>query len=240
VVAATAFALAAGLTVPEAATIANASAATAVERPGIATLSRAELLAAASSATGAPPSIVAPRQELRQHASRLRRLGKRIVFTNGCFDVLHRGHLEYLEQSRALGDVLIVGVNSDSSVRRLKGAGRPVNGETDRARVLAGLRCVDYVVLFNEDTPWELIQELRPDVLTKGGDYDPAAVVGHDLVAETHVLDLVPGRSTTSLIHAIRNGGRGRTDLDDARNGAARRKDRDPTPPQPSLAQAPA
>lgn len=239
VVAATAFALAAGLTVPQAATIANAAASTAVARPGIATLSRAELLAAAAGSE-APPSIVVTRHDLSRHVSRLRRLGQRIVFTNGCFDVIHRGHLEYLEQSRALGDVLIVGLNSDASVRRLKGPGRPVNGETDRARVLAGLRCVDYVVLFEEDTPYELIQELRPDVLTKGGDYDPAAVVGHDLVAKTHVLDLVPGRSTTSLIHAIRNEGRGRPDAIETMTGAVRREDRQTTPHQPAFAHAPA
>ncbi len=210
VVAATAFALAAGLTVPGAAAIANAAAAMAVARPGIATLSRAELLAAAG--TESPSSSVVTRHDLRQHVCRLRRLGKRIVFTNGCFDVIHRGHLEYLEQSRALGDVLIVGLNSDASVRRLKGPGRPVNCETDRARVLAGLRCVDYVVLFEEDTPYELIQELRPDVLTKGGDYNRADVVGHDLVADTRVLTLVPGRSTTSLIDAMRGRNRRRTD----------------------------
>jgi D-beta-D-heptose 7-phosphate kinase/D-beta-D-heptose 1-phosphate adenosyltransferase len=162
------------------------------------------------------------------------------VFTNGCFDVIHRGHLEYLEQSRALGDVLIVGLNSDASVRRLKGPGRPVNGETDRAQVLAGLRCVNHVVLFEEDTPYELIQELRPDVLTKGGDYDPAAVVGYDLVAETHVLDLVPGRSTTSLIHAIRNEGRDRTDAIETMTGAARREDRQTMPHQPACTHAPA
>jgi D-beta-D-heptose 7-phosphate kinase/D-beta-D-heptose 1-phosphate adenosyltransferase len=238
VVAATAFGLAAGLTVLEAATIANAAAAIAVARPGIATLSRAELLAAAGAE--APASAVVTRREMRQHAARLRRLGQRVVFTNGCFDVIHRGHLEYLEQSRALGDVLIVGLNSDASVRRLKGPGRPVNGQTDRARVLAGLRCVDYVVLFEEDTPYELIQELQPDVLTKGGDYHPAAVVGHDLVAETHVLDLVPGRSTTSLIQAIRDGSRPRTDVDEVSNGPARYDDCHAPQHKSSLVRAPA
>jgi D-beta-D-heptose 7-phosphate kinase/D-beta-D-heptose 1-phosphate adenosyltransferase len=224
VVAATAFALAAGLTVPQAATIANAAAAMAVGRPGIATLSRAELLAAAG--TCAPTSTVMPRQDLLQHASRLRRLGQRIVFTNGCFDVIHRGHLEYLEQSRALGDVLIVGLNSDASVRRLKGPDRPVNREADRARVLAGLRCVDLVVLFEEDTPYELIRELRPDVLTKGGDYDRADVVGHDLVAETHVLTLVPDRSTSTLIDTIRGRDRRRTDEVGTSAGTFRQADR--------------
>jgi D-beta-D-heptose 7-phosphate kinase/D-beta-D-heptose 1-phosphate adenosyltransferase len=106
--------------------------------------------------------------------------------------------------------VLVVGINTDDSVRRLKGSGRPLNCEMDRAGIVAGLRCVDFVVLFDEDTPYQLIQELQPDVLTKGGDYDCAAVVGRDLVAETHVLGLVPGRSTSSLIDKVLHRSHGR------------------------------
>jgi len=159
-----------------------------------------------SASPWSPLPVVASRRQLREDVSRLRRLGKRIVFTNGCFDVLHSGHVQYLEQSRALGDVLVVGLNSDASVSRLKGSGRPVNEAADRAAILAGLRCVDCVVVFDEDTPYALIEELQPDVLTKGGDYTPADIVGHDLVEETIVLPFVPGRSTSSLIRTMING----------------------------------
>jgi D-beta-D-heptose 7-phosphate kinase/D-beta-D-heptose 1-phosphate adenosyltransferase len=201
VVAALAFGLSAGLSVPEAADLANTVAARAVDTPGIAVLTRAELLAAAGEHE--PPSVVATRRDLTRHITRLRRLGRRIVFTNGCFDVIHSGHVQYLEQSRALGDVLIVGLNSDAGVSRLKGPGRPVNRESDRAAVLAGLRCVDHVVIFDEDTPYELIADLRPHVLTKGGDYSRAEIVGSDLVEETVVLPFVAGRSTSTVIQSL-------------------------------------
>ena len=129
---------------------------------------------------------------------------QRVVFTNGCFDLLHRGHVEYLYQARELGDVLIVGLNSDDSVRRLKGEGRPVNEEFDRAVVLAGLACVDAITFFDEDTPRELIAELLPDVLVKGGDYSPETIVGREEVeragGRTVVLPFVPGRSTTQIL----------------------------------------
>jgi D-beta-D-heptose 7-phosphate kinase/D-beta-D-heptose 1-phosphate adenosyltransferase len=203
VVAALAFALAGGLSVPASAAIANALAARVVERPGVATVSRADLLSAADD-NGSRPSVVATQLELQQQVERLRRLGRRIVFTNGCFDVLHSGHVRYLEQSRALGDVLIVALNSDAGVARLKGPGRPVNSQADRARVLAGLRCVDFVVVFDEDTPYDLIRTLCPDVLTKGGDYEAGQVVGHDLVPDTRVLAFVPGRSTSAILESIR------------------------------------
>jgi D-beta-D-heptose 7-phosphate kinase/D-beta-D-heptose 1-phosphate adenosyltransferase len=132
---------------------------------------------------------------------------ERLVFTNGCFDLLHRGHVEYLDAARHLGDRLVVGLNSDASVRRLKGAGRPVVPEDDRAYVLAGLEAIDHVVLFAEDTPLDLIRLLRPDVIVKGGDYDPAEVVGAEQViadgGRVVILPFVPGRSTTSLLARI-------------------------------------
>ncbi len=136
----------------------------------------------------------------------------RIVFTNGVFDILHRGHVEYLQQAAALGDRLVVGLNTDASVKRLgKGDDRPLNDETSRALVLVGLRCVDAVVLFDQDTPLELITALRPDVLVKGGDWTPDRIVGADLVkaagGEVHALKLVEGFSTTSLVERIRHGG---------------------------------
>jgi D-beta-D-heptose 7-phosphate kinase/D-beta-D-heptose 1-phosphate adenosyltransferase len=126
--------------------------------------------------------------------------GKRVVFTNGCFDVLHAGHVESLERARERGDRLIVGLNSDRSVRALKGEKRPVNGEEDRARVLAALRAVDLVVVFDEDTPEELLSELRPHVLVKGGDYEADRLPGRQWVEEVVILPLLPGRSTTETI----------------------------------------
>lgn len=131
----------------------------------------------------------------------------RLVFTNGCFDILHRGHVEYLEQARALGDALVVGVNTDASVERLKGPGRPVVPQADRALVLAGLESVDAVTLFDEDTPRALIRALLPDVLVKGGDYAVNGIVGREEVetagGEVHVIPLIRGRSTSDLIRRI-------------------------------------
>lgn len=133
----------------------------------------------------------------------------RIVFTNGVFDILHRGHAEYLQQAAALGHRLIVGLNSDASVKRLgKGDDRPLNGQEDRAQVLSALRCVDAVVVFDQDTPLELIQAIRPDVLVKGGDWTVDQIVGGEFVkkhgGEVHSLPLVAGRSTTGLVEKIR------------------------------------
>ena len=136
----------------------------------------------------------------------------RIVFTNGCFDILHRGHVEYLEEAAALGDRLVVGLNSDASVRRLgKGLDRPINDQDSRATVLGALRCVDAVVLFDEDTPLDLITAIRPDVLVKGGDWKVTEMVGGQFVqsygGEVRSLKLVDGFSTTGLVERIRHGG---------------------------------
>jgi D-beta-D-heptose 7-phosphate kinase/D-beta-D-heptose 1-phosphate adenosyltransferase len=142
-------------------------------------------------------------------AARWRRtLSGRLVFTNGVFDLLHRGHVDVLVAARALGDALMVGVNDDASVRRLKGPSRPVRSATDRAYVLAAIEAVDAVVIFPEDTPRELIRAVRPDVLVKGGDYTPDTVVGRDDVeswgGEVVVIPLTPGHSTTSIIDHLR------------------------------------
>ncbi|MDR2137501.1 MAG: D-glycero-beta-D-manno-heptose 1-phosphate adenylyltransferase [Synergistaceae bacterium] len=134
-----------------------------------------------------------------------KREGKRVVFTNGCFDVLHAGHVESLERARELGDRLIVGLNSDRSVKALKGESRPLNGEGDRARVLAALQAVDLVVVFDEDTPAELLSELRPHVLAKGGDYEADQLPGRQWVEEVVILPLLPGRSTTEMVRRIKN-----------------------------------
>lgn len=136
--------------------------------------------------------------------------GLQVVFTNGCFDLLHPGHIDYLEEARGLGGALLVGVNTDASVQRLeKGAGRPVNPAADRARVLAALACVDRVVLFDEDTPLELIGVLEPDVLVKGGDYRLENVVGREVVlargGQVRILPFREGYSTTALVARLRN-----------------------------------
>lgn len=136
---------------------------------------------------------------------------KKIVFTNGCFDILHVGHIRYLKQAASLGDMLIVGVNSDESVKRLKGTDRPVNGEYDRLEMLAAYRFVDYVVLFDEDTPYETIRSLKPDILVKGGDYDLDDVIGKDIVEANNgrvvIAALTDDRSTSSIIQKIKQKG---------------------------------
>lgn len=143
------------------------------------------------------------RKSLRKICESLRASGKRIVFTNGCFDILHKGHVRYLSRAGKLGDVLVVGINSDSSVRKIK-PGRPVNSERDRAEVVAALSMVDYVTVFNESTPYLLIKMLHPDVLVKGGDWKKEEIVGHDIVDETYSLPYVRGSSTTDIIKKIR------------------------------------
>ena len=148
--------------------------------------------------------MVLDREGFVRELARCRREGRKIVFTNGCFDLVHVGHVRLLEQARALGDVLAVGLNTDRSVSRLKGPTRPIVSEAARAEVLSALRAVDFVTLFDEPTPLELIQSFVPDVLVKGGDYTPDTVVGRDVV-EAHggrvaILPLVGGFSTTGII----------------------------------------
>lgn len=153
----------------------------------------------------------APADKIIDRASLVMRYAKprtgRVVFTNGVFDLLHRGHVEYLFAARELGDVLVVGLNADASVRRLKGPTRPVNQQSDRAIVLAALACVDAVTIFDEDTPAELIDALVPDVLVKGADYAPDQVVGRHTVEAAGgrlvLIPLVDGRSTTSILQRI-------------------------------------
>ena len=139
---------------------------------------------------------------------RIENIDKKIVFTNGCFDILHVGHIRYMQEAAKLGDILIVGLNSDASVKRLKGPERPVNNQDDRAEMLSSLEFVDYVVIFDEDTPYELIKKIQPDVLVKGGDYNPDNVVGKDIVeargGELKLLHFVEGKSTTNIINKIK------------------------------------
>ena len=144
------------------------------------------------------------REELAQIIEGLKKERKRIVFTNGCFDLLHAGHVTYLEEARGFGDVLVVGVNSDSSVRRIKGSGRPIVPLEQRMAVLAALEAVDYVVPFEEDTPYELIALLRPHTLVKGGDWRAEEVVGRELVDEVRIIPYLEGVSTTELIARVK------------------------------------
>lgn len=133
---------------------------------------------------------------------------KKIIFTNGCFDILHRGHIQYLKKAKQLGGILIVGLNSDTSVRRIKGRARPIFNQKDRARLLSSLTCVDYVVIFNQDTPLSLINALKPDVLIKGADWKGKKVVGADLVkswkGKIKLIPYLKGYSTTSIISRIK------------------------------------
>jgi D-beta-D-heptose 7-phosphate kinase/D-beta-D-heptose 1-phosphate adenosyltransferase len=207
VVAALAAGLAAGLALPVAARLANIAAGVVVGKIGTAVARESEILAVLAPATGALRKVVT-REEAVEQVERWRRRGWRIGFTNGCFDLLHPGHVHLLEQARSWCDRLVVGVNSDASVKRLKGAARPIQGEAARAAVLASLATVDCVAVFEDDTPIELIRLLKPDVLVKGADYTVAQVVGGDIVqgygGEVRLAQLLPGNSTTATVARIK------------------------------------
>ena len=205
--AALSLALAAGQDGPVGVEIASAAAALAVGKDGTATCRAAELLDHLSAETRA---VLGPGDVPRRVAS-YRRQGRRIVFTNGCFDILHRGHVTYLNRAKALGDVLIVGLNTDDSVRRLKGPDRPINSLEDRAQVLAALSCIDHIVPFADDSPVGLIRAIRPDVYVKGGDYTfdtlPEAPLVAELGGDIQILPLVEDRSTSRIIERIQTRG---------------------------------
>ena len=142
-------------------------------------------------------------KEIENTVERLKKQNKKIVFTNGCFDILHKGHVQYLDKAKSFGDVLILGLNSDSSVKALKGDNRPINTQDDRAYILAALESVDYVVIFDDNTPLSLIQIVQPDILVKGGDYEGKEVVGSDIAKEVKLVQFVDGKSTTKTIEKI-------------------------------------
>jgi len=200
-----AVALAGGATIHEAAWLANVAAGVCVGRLGAAAVSQQDIISALDDRPMRSAHKVMSPHEVVRLGAKLRAQGKRLVFTNGCFDLLHIGHVALLEKSRRAGDALFVGINTDSSVGRLKGPNRPIQPEQDRAQIVAAQASVDAVVLFDEDTPYRLIQALQPDVITKGADYNRKEdVIGWDLVEARggHVLllDLVEGRSSTGLI----------------------------------------
>jgi D-beta-D-heptose 7-phosphate kinase/D-beta-D-heptose 1-phosphate adenosyltransferase len=196
-----------GVPLVDAARVANVAAGIVVGKLGTAVVSAEELQVALREAAGADSAKVLAREELAMMLQYHRQRGERIVFTNGCFDLLHVGHIRCLQYARALGERLVVGLNDDASVRQLKGLGRPLLPQDERARILAALACVDYVTIFSEPTPLALIKRLRPDVLVKGGDYTPEAVVGRDEVeaygGAVHIAPYVPGMSTTTIVEQI-------------------------------------
>jgi D-beta-D-heptose 7-phosphate kinase/D-beta-D-heptose 1-phosphate adenosyltransferase len=207
-------ALAAGADYGPAIRLANVAGGLEVERIGVATLTRDEILhdllragPGGGSEIGTGFRKVRRRDSLCHELDHRRRLGQRIAFTNGCFDVLHAGHVQYLQEARAQADVLVVGLNSDAGVRLLKGSGRPVNPVESRAVVLAALEVVDYLTVFDEPTPLELIRAVRPDVLVKGADYRREDVVGAEFVesygGRIHLAPLRPGHSTTQLLKQL-------------------------------------
>jgi D-beta-D-heptose 7-phosphate kinase/D-beta-D-heptose 1-phosphate adenosyltransferase len=196
-----------GLSFADAALLANAAAGIVVGKVGTAVVSPVELRAALQQQEPAESRKVLEREALARLVQEHRQQGRRIVFTNGCFDLLHVGHMRYLQQARAFGDLLVVALNDDASVLRLKGEQRPLIPQAERASVLAALACVDYVTVFSEDTPLELIRILRPDVLVKGGDYVPETVVGRDEVefygGSVAIVPYVEGVSTTHIIASV-------------------------------------
>ena len=194
-----------GGSIDEAARIANAAAAVVVGKLGSATATWDEIIAYEKALhESTTEHRIKSREALAETIRHLKNEGRKIVFTNGCFDILHLGHVKYLQKAASFGDVLIVGLNSDDSVRRLKGSDRPVNPQYDRAYLLAALEAVDFVTIFDEDTPYELIKIVQPDVLVKGGDYAGKEVVGSDIAKEVKLVDFVEGRSTTATIEKMR------------------------------------
>jgi len=186
--------------VPEQLYMANLTAGIVVGKRGTAIVTMGELINAIHERRNIFGSGLVSLEILLNRLEKERNHGKRIVFTNGCFDILHRGHVTYLEQAKDLGDVLIVGLNSDESVSRLKGPARPINTEQDRAFMLSKLGGVDYVTIFNEKTPEELIKQIKPDILVKGGDYRIDEVVGREHAGEVRLIDFVDGYSTSLII----------------------------------------
>jgi D-beta-D-heptose 7-phosphate kinase/D-beta-D-heptose 1-phosphate adenosyltransferase len=204
VIASLAFALASDDAIDEAVKFANLCAGVVVGKVGSATASLDEIIAyEASLHRSTSDNHIKSWKEIRRISDQLHTEGKKIIFTNGCFDLLHVGHVKYLERAKSFGDVLIVGLNSDASVTRLKGDLRPINPQADRAYILASLEVVDYVVIFDQDTPYELIKIIQPDILVKGGDYHGKEVVGSDIAKEVRLVEFIEGKSTTQTIQRI-------------------------------------
>jgi D-beta-D-heptose 7-phosphate kinase / D-beta-D-heptose 1-phosphate adenosyltransferase len=206
VIASLSYALSCGMSIDDAAKFANRAAAVVVGKIGSATVTLDEIEEyEASLHQSDSRDHLKTQPQIVEIVERLKANNKRIVFTNGCFDILHVGHVKYLQEAKSYGDILIVGLNTDSSVRTLKGPTRPVNSEEDRAYILGALEAVDYVVLFSDETPYELIKSIAPDILVKGGDYEGKSVVGAEFSGELRLVQFVDGKSTTATIARINN-----------------------------------
>jgi D-beta-D-heptose 7-phosphate kinase/D-beta-D-heptose 1-phosphate adenosyltransferase len=204
VIASLGFSLACGYDIDKAVKFSNLAAGVVVGKIGSATATLNEIIEYESSLNqSTSDSHIKTLEEIELLSQELKERGKKVVFTNGCFDILHVGHVKYLEEAKSYGDVLILGLNSDESVSRLKGPTRPVNTEDDRAYILASLEAVDYVVKFYDDTPYELIKAVQPHILVKGGDYEGKEVVGQDIADELRLVNFVEGKSTTKTIAKI-------------------------------------
>jgi len=201
------FALACEYTIDDAVEFANLAAGVVVGKIGSATATLNEIIEYESSLNkSTSDEHIKTLGEITALSEELKIRGKKIIFTNGCFDLLHAGHVRYLETAKSFGDVLILGLNSDKSVTMLKGEGRPINIQIDRAYILAALEAVDYVVIFDENTPYDLIKAVKPHVLVKGGDYEGKDVVGQDIADELKLVQFVDGKSTTRTIEKIQQG----------------------------------
>lgn len=196
VISALAFGLCNNMDIYESAKFANAAAAVVVGKIGSAQATHAEIAEIMDDMHIDETSLIAD----------LKRNGKKIVFTNGCFDILHFGHISYLRKAKSYGDILVVGLNSNESVRRLKGDSRPINDESDRAQILKEMECVDFVIIFDEDTPLNLIKQITPDILVKGADYKGKEIVGSEIVSDVRLVDFVEGKSTSKIIDKIKGG----------------------------------
>ena len=198
------FSLSCGLDIDDAVEFANLAAGVVVGKIGSATATINEIIEYESSLNkSTSDEHIKTLNEIIALSIELKSRGKKVVFTNGCFDILHAGHVRYLETAKSYGDVLILGLNSDRSVTALKGEGRPINTQIDRAYILAALEAVDYVVIFDEDTPYDLIKAVKPNILVKGGDYEGKDVVGQDIADELKLVQFVDGKSTTKTIEKI-------------------------------------
>ena len=206
VIASIAFAIANHMKIDDAIQFANLAAGVVVGKIGSAVATLDEIYKYESSLNKSNSSShIKSFEEIEILAKKLHDKGKKIIFTNGCFDILHAGHVKYLEEAKSYGDILILGLNADSSVRKLKGPTRPINNQDDRAYILASLESVDYVVIFEEETPYELIKLIQPHVLVKGGDYEGKDVVGQDIAQELRLVQFVDGKSTSKIIQRIQN-----------------------------------
>ena len=200
------FALSCKLNIDEAVKFANLAAGVVVGKVGSATTTLNEIIEYESGLNqSTSDEHIKTFDEISSIISELKNNDKKIVFTNGCFDILHIGHIKYLEKAKNFGDILILGLNSDNSTQRLKGKNRPINTQDDRAYILASLEVVDYVVIFNDDTPRDLIELIKPDVLVKGADYEGKEVVGQDIAKELKLVQFIDSKSTSKTINKIRN-----------------------------------